>query len=392
VKRLKVGVIGKEMYINNMANITKKMDRVKVCFTLAVPSVTSGITKVVLNIANLLALEEGYEIHLLCVCEPSEVLISCLNEKIVVDSLHRKQNKYSFFLGIMFNIRKYIEENSIQIIIISGMEMVPFYFFGMRRYPISMLAWEHRNFSTGPKFRLEWTGKRIACRWFDGIINITKKDQAMYRKYSSKAKLYQIYNICGIERGNIQYNCDSKKIISVGYLDLIKGFDMLIDVGAKVFHKHPEWTWDIYGKGSLYEKLQKKINDLHMEKYIHLMGYCHNLNDIYKKYSFFVMTSRIEGFGMVLTEAQNNGLPVVSFDIPCGPSDTIINEKNGFLIPPFDIDEMAEKIEMLIDNEKLRKEFSAESCCCHDEMQTKFIVKKWITMLNKVTREVKRGV
>jgi len=144
-----------------------------------------------------------------------------------------------------------------------------------------MLAWEHRNFDGGPKFRLEWLGKRIAFKWFDCIINITKKDMNLYRAYSRKAKLYQIYNVCGVSSEcDSEYDSESKRIISVGYLSHVKGFDMLIDVAAKVLPKHKNWIWDIYGEGDARRELQEKIDKCFLDNQLCLMG-CHdNLGSI----------------------------------------------------------------------------------------------------------------
>lgn len=354
----------------------------RICFTLGMALAESGITKVVINLANLLAQQDlDYEVHLLCIADSSEIARLDINKNIILESFYKQKNKYSCYIGAACGIHKYCLEKKIQALVISGMEWVPFYFLGLRGVSVSVYAWEHLNFKAGPKFRLEWIGKRLACRYSKGIINITKKDQAMYRTYSAQAKLYQIYNICGVDKCYQNYNQHSKKIISVGYLASIKGFDMLIDVAKKVLPQYPEWSWDIYGEGDMRMQLQESIDRLQLQKQLHLMGYHENLNELYKEYGFYVMTSRAEGFGMVLMEAQKSGLPIVSFDIPCGPSDTIINEKNGYLIPPFDKDEMARKILELIQNVDLRIQFSQNADCCHREMQNEYILEAWHSML-----------
>ena len=84
---------------------------------------------------------------------------------------------------------------------------------------------------------------------------------------------------------------------------------------------------------------------------------------------------------MVLIEAQKAGLPVVSFDIPCGPSDVIEDGVNGYLIQPFDIDEMSRKIIELIDDREKRKQFSEQSELYHAEFEKQVILEKWREML-----------
>lgn len=87
---------------------------------------------------------------------------------------------------------------------------------------------------------------------------------------------------------------------------------------------------------------------------------------------------------MVLVEALKAGLPVISFDIKCGPSDVIVDGVNGYLIEPFNIEKMSEKINMLIKNVVKREEFSANAESTLEEFDTEIIIKKWINMLEEI--------
>ena len=150
-------------------------------------------------------------------------------------------------------------------------------------------------------------------------------------------------------------NCENKTIISVGRLEEQKGYDELIEVWSKLFQKYPEWKLEIYGEGSLRKKLQQKIDELGMGTSLLLSGNNKNIMDRYLESSIYVMTSKYEGMPMVLLETMACGLPVVSFDCPCGPKDIIKDGEDGFLIRNRDLDEMAKKLEFLIQNETQRK-------------------------------------
>lgn len=156
-------------------------------------------------------------------------------------------------------------------------------------------------------------------------------------------------------------NCKNKKIISIGRLDEQKGFDILIDVWKKVNTKHPDWILEIYGEGSLRKKLQEKIDLLNLEDSLILKGNEKNIQSKYLENSIYVMSSRYEGFGMVLIEAMSCGLPLISFDCPCGPKDIIKDGENGFLVEFGNIEEMAEKINYLIENEDKRIKMGKKS-------------------------------
>ncbi len=129
---------------------------------------------------------------------------------------------------------------------------------------------------------------------------------------------------------------------------------MLIEAWNMISGRHAGWEIHVYGKGSLAGEL----SDLIRQKGLHGSFFLEEpVTDIENKYidsSFFVLSSRFEGFGMVLIEAMSCGLPVISFDCPDGPSDIIQDGEDGFLIQNGNIEELAEKIEYLIEHDALR--------------------------------------
>lgn len=185
---------------------------------------------------------------------------------------------------------------------------------------------------------------------YDEFLVLTKEDKKQYR--SQKVRV--INNPLSFYPKEVS-KLENKKVISVGRLVHQKGYDLLINVWKKVIEKCPEWTLDIYGEGELREVLQEKINNYKLENSIFLRGIEKNIQDKYLESSIYVMSSRYEGFGMVLVEAQACGLPIVSFDCPCGPKDIVTDGEDGFLCKVGDINDMANKIIYLIENEDKRK-------------------------------------
>lgn len=154
----------------------------------------------------------------------------------------------------------------------------------------------------------------------------------------------------------INMHKDSKSIICVGRLDnQQKGYDLLIEAWAQVHPKHPDWKINIYGSGGDKNKIQGLINSQQLRNSIVL----HEATaDIYSKYlesAFYVMSSRYEGFALVLAEAMCCGLPCISFNCPYGPSDVIRHGEDGLLVEAENTKALAENICYFIENEEVRK-------------------------------------
>ena len=156
-------------------------------------------------------------------------------------------------------------------------------------------------------------------------------------------------------RINGKSTLEHKRVISLGRYDYDKGNDLLLQVWAKIEKQMSEWRLDIYGNGNR-EPYKAQLRQLGIDtSRCHLHG---PVTDVLKEYyssSVFVLPSRFEGFGLVLIEAMAAGVPVVSFDCENGPRSIITESIDGFLIPPFDIDEFAEKVILLMNDDNLRK-------------------------------------
>lgn len=139
-----------------------------------------------------------------------------------------------------------------------------------------------------------------------------------------------------------------KRVIAVGRYVYQKGFDLLLKSWAIVEKKCPDWMLTIIGQG---ERLQYDtlIDELNLDrKRCKLLGPTERIQKEYMSSSFLVMSSRFEGFGMVLVEAMSCGLPVISFDCPCGPKDIIQNHIDGILVEKGNIEKLAEAIIWMI--------------------------------------------
>ena len=97
----------------------------------------------------------------------------------------------------------------------------------------------------------------------------------------------------------------------------------------------------------------------------------------YAESSIFVLSSRYEGFGMVLIEAMSFGIPCISFDCNYGPSDIIKNNEDSFLIKNGDEKDFAKKLQLLMKDESLRKEMGEKARKNVERFLPENVVKNW---------------
>lgn len=180
--------------------------------------------------------------------------------------------------------------------------------------------------------------------------------------------------------------CMNKQVISVGRYNEQKGYEYLIEAWSLVVQKHPDWILNVYGTGEIKDELNQRIKE---------KGIGHNLilneptSAIIEKYlesSIYVMSSRYEGFPMVLLEAMACGLPCVSFDCPCGPRDMIKNGEDGYLIEYLNTQALADGICILIEDDNLRKEMGCRARENILRFSRENIMQKWGLLFDSLAK------
>ena len=138
-----------------------------------------------------------------------------------------------------------------------------------------------------------------------------------------------------------------------------------------------DWELHIYGKFDENLGLEQLAKDLKIEKQVFFHLPEKNIEEKYAESSIFVLSSRYEGFGMVLIEAMSFGIPCVSFDCNYGPSDIIRNNEDGFLVTNGNEETFVEKLQLLMKDENLRKEMGEKARVNVERFLPENVVKKW---------------
>lgn len=184
-----------------------------------------------------------------------------------------------------------------------------------------------------------------------------------------------------------QYTSDlnSRQVLAVGRYSSEKGFDLLLKTWQKVWQKHSDYILNIYGQGNAnpYKELAKQLR---LEKACNLNGPTDNIIEKYQESSIFVLSSRFEGFGMVITEAMSCGVPPVSFACPCGPKDIIKNGEDGLLVENGNLEQLAEKICYLIEHEDERKRMGQAARRNVERFKLENIGRQWEQLFEEVLK------
>lgn len=210
------------------------------------------------------------------------------------------------------------------------------------------------------------------------ILNVDEKKYYPFRNVHIIPNFIEI----GVQIKEVQRD---KTIIAAGRMAAVKQFDHLIKAWAFIAADFPDWQVKIFGNGDEQLSLQLKelIAKLKVPN-IHLMGATSHLDQEMYKASVYAMTSATECFPMVLLEAQKAGLPIISYDCPNGPRNIISNNLDGWLTPHNEIGIFAERLGMLIKNDKDRKIMELAAKQNANQFASEIVMEQWNELFVKL--------
>ncbi len=184
---------------------------------------------------------------------------------------------------------------------------------------------------------------------FEKVIALTQGDAKDWSKYTKNVMV--IPNPVTFYPETVkQHDGSGHRIICVGRIHEQKGFDMLIQAFAMIADKCPEWHIDIFGNGEDEQMLLEEIHKHQLDGRIVINKPTNHIYEEYQDSDFFVLSSRYEGYPLVLNEAMSCGIPCVAFRCKYGPEDAITHGVNGLLAEDGNVEDLAQQILWMIEH------------------------------------------
>jgi GalNAc-alpha-(1->4)-GalNAc-alpha-(1->3)-diNAcBac-PP-undecaprenol alpha-1,4-N-acetyl-D-galactosaminyltransferase len=172
-------------------------------------------------------------------------------------------------------------------------------------------------------------------------------------------------------------------IVGMGRLVHQKGFDILLNVFAKIASLYPDWGLILIGEGPNRKALEDQVERLGLRGMVYMPGLISDPFSILCKCDIFAFSSRYEGQGLALIEAMACGLPVVSFDCESGPRLVIQQSQNGLLVPPEDEIAMADALSNLMGDQERRQSMGLRAKKVAQSFKIDAIAKQWIILFEE---------
>lgn len=352
---------------------------------------SGGLERVLSVKASYLTEKMEYEVHILTLNNGHHKLFYDFSQRIVLHDIEVSGNPFLYVKKYVQGIKNTIQNVKPTMIIVCDDGLKAFFLPTILGTSIPIIYERHvsktieigKNFSIWKLIvaKLKMKTMDVLAGSFSKFIVLTNGNKKEWKNNN----LQVIPNPLPFYP-NEQAVLSAKKVIAVGKQSYQKGYDRLLKSWQKVHEKNPDWQLEIYGKFDASQGLEPLAKSLGIENNVQFFEPSNTIQEHYLESSIYVMSSRFEGFGMVLIEAMACGVPCVSFDCPFGPGDIISNGKDGFLVENGNTDSLAEQLNLLIEHPALRLEMGQQARQNVKRFLPDSIMEQWDQLFKSLAR------
>ncbi|GAB3200467.1 hypothetical protein GCM10027062_20130 [Nocardioides hungaricus] len=176
---------------------------------------------------------------------------------------------------------------------------------------------------------------------------------------------------------------DQPLIVSAGRLVMEKQFGRLVQAFSEVADRIPDWRLRIHGDGPARPEIRRQVRKLGLYDRVELPGSTTDMAGEWAKASVAALTSRAEGFPLVVQEAMAAGVPVASFDAPSGPREIVRHEVNGLLVAPGSVAGMASALLRLATDDDLRRRLGEGALASSKQYDAGDLAARWVRIFEE---------
>lgn len=322
------------------------------CFLTGTLNALAGAERMTAVIASALA-ERGYRVHALSLWDRESCfpLHPAVRHHAVFDRRPSFKAKYA---ATVAGIRRYVREHGIDTLIEVDPMLTLFTVPATLGLGVQRIAWEHCHFHEDLGRPMRRVARRIAARTGAAIVVLTERDRASWQTALRPCcPVVAIPNALPFPYPRAPSARSSPVVLAVGRLTHAKGFDVLLSAWALVSQRFPHWRLRIVGDGEARPALEAQRDALGVVATVAMPGGTADTASEYANASVFCLSSRYEGFGLVLIEAMAYGLPIVSTRCETGPAALLTDGDNGCLVEPEDVVALADGLARVMQSEAL---------------------------------------
>jgi glycosyltransferase involved in cell wall biosynthesis len=354
-----------------------------ICFLVGNISLSGGTERAVATIASGLA-EKGWNVSIVSLRGDSRPFFA-LHPSIALHTVLRGNERLRWHLvHSLLRLRKIAKACAVDVWVDAETVLSAYSVPALAGLEVRHYSWENFHLHEHLGSVVRPLGRAAAAYFCTGVVVLTTADQqAWLKKFGVKRAIHHIPHCVQRYRPVSKESLRERKniVLAVGRHCDQKGFDLLLQAWATVCTRHPRWHLRIVGSGELTLELQALSRSLSIENQVEWIAHTNDVDSHYAECSIYALSSRFEGFGIVLIEALTHGLPIVSFLCHHGPEDILADQHCGTLVPNGNVPEFAQALEMTMTDDTRRHAMAHAALQRAEHYAPSVVIAQWERLL-----------
>lgn len=337
--------------------------------------------------------KEGYAVSILTTNADTDAVMYQFNPKVSLYNIEPNRSTFKYFGSYKALLNDSVDKIKPDIIIMcdNGLKGFLLPFILKKKYPLVYERHGSKYIEDKPvdkslfrsfKNSLVYRFMNYSVKRFDKFVVLT---QAAKKEWNSD-NIEVIPNPLWFEAKTVS-SLENKIAIAVGRHTYEKGYDRMFEAWAAVIKKHHDWILRIYGDYDKNYDIKALAKKFGVSSNVEFLPSKKDILPAYQQAAICLMTSRTEGFGMVLLEAMASGVPCVAFDCPVGPSEIINNAQDGFLVEDDNISQFSKKVCELIEDKDLRSKMGEQAKISAARFNADIVMEKWFALFEALKND-----